>query len=350
MEYREPADPYGLHRVVEPEGALPQAARRLDASAPPFRNEIAVEVGRLNIDSASFRQIYEEVGNDEEAFGRRVLEIVEDRGKMENPVTGSGGMLVGTIGAVAPDYDGPTDVVVGDRVATLVSLTLTPLSLSQVRGVDFGSHQLEVDGRAYLWPSAPVTVMPEDIDESVALSIFDVCGAPAQTRRLAEEARSVLVLGAGKSGMISAATAREVMGSRGAVYAIDRDPANLEILADDGIVDDYAVADATAPVEVLREVESMHRGGEVDVVINTCNVSGAEMSAILPCRDGGAILFFNMATSFTRSALGAEGVGKDVRLLMGNGYADGHAAYAVEIVRKYPVVRERIEEIVSRKS
>jgi len=346
MEYRESGDRYGLHRVVEPEGALPQAARRLDAEEPAFDNEIAVDVERLNIDSASFRQIVGEVGESVDAVSERVLEIVERRGKMENPVTGSGGMLLGTVGDVGPSYEGPVDVVVGDRIATLVSLTLTPLEIGRVRDVDFGADQIVVEGRAHLWSSAPVVVMPEDIAEPVALAIFDVCGAPARTRRLARGTDSVLVLGAGTSGMLAAATAREVMGESGRVYAIDLGASNLELLAEDGILDDCAVADATEPVEVFRRVESMH-GGEVEAVVNTCNVSETEMASILPCRSGGEVLFFNMATSFTRSALGAEGVGKDLRLAMGNGYAEGHAEYAVEIVRRYPAIRERIEECVA---
>jgi len=74
------------------------------------------------------------------------------------------------------------------------------------------------------------------------------------------------------------------------------------------------------------------------------------MASILPCRDGGEVLFFSMATSFSRATLGAEGVGKELRLLMGNGYAEGHAEYAVEIVREHPVVRERIQKIVHRAS
>ena len=346
MDFREPGDKYGLHRVREPQGALPQDAPRLDAEDPPFVNEIAIEVERLNIDSASFYQIVDDVGRDTGAVSDRVREIVASQGKMQNPVTGSGGMLLGTIGAVGPEYDGSADVMVGDRIATLVSLTLTPLSLSQVRAIDFEADQLIVDGRAYLWPTAPIVVMPDDIEESVAMSIFDVCGAPAQTHRIVEGAESVLVLGVGKSGMMCAATARDTIGGDGEVYCIDLADGNMQRLLDDEIVDDYRTGDATRPTEILAKVEEMHGAEEVDVVINTCNVPGTELSAILPCRNRGTVYFFNMATSFTRATLGAEGVGKDVDLLMGNGYADGHAEYALSIVRKYPVVRETIEDLV----
>ena len=54
-----------------------------------------------------------------------MLDIVATRGKMQNPETGSGGMLVGTVEEVGPES--PLGLAVGDRVATLVSLTLTPL-------------------------------------------------------------------------------------------------------------------------------------------------------------------------------------------------------------------------------
>jgi len=63
------------------------------------------------------------------------------------------------------------------------------------------------------------------------------------------------------------------------------------------------------------------------------------MASILAARDGGEVLFFSMATSFTAAALGAEGVGKDVRLTIGNGYARGHARLALDLVRSTPALQ-----------
>lgn len=342
MTFRQPADSYGLHRVRKPEGALPQAADVLDPSAPAYANEIAIDVERLNIDSASFHQIVGEVGRDAIEIGHRIREIVAERGKMQNPVTGSGGMLLGAIRAVGPRYDGAVDLEVGQRIATLVSLTLTPLAIEEVREVDFEADQVRVDGRAYLWPTAPVVPMPSDLPEPLALSVFDVCGAPAQSRRLVDADDDVLVLGVGKSGMLSAAAARDELGDSGGVYCLDRDASRMAALADDGIVDDWQTVDATRPADVRETVAEMC-GGEVDVVINTCNVAETELSAILPCRDRGTVYFFNMATSFSRATLGAEGVGKDVDLVMGNGYAAGHAEYALSLVREHDVVRTVLE-------
>ena len=342
MDYRKNGHLYGLHRVCEPEGALPQAASELDTTRPPWDNEIVIDVDTLNIDSASFHQIVESVGRDEQAVADRVTTIVGRLGKMQNPVTGSGGMLLGTVEDLGPEYDGPVDVNVGDRIATLVSLTLTPLELLGIEKVHLDADQVEVEGRAFLWPSSPLVVMPEDLPERLALSVLDVCGAPTQTQRLVEGAGSVLILGMGKSGMMCAAAARDTMGEDGQICAFDLNDENMVALHEAGLIDAFRTGNAREPVGVLETVQQMNDGELFDVVINTCNVSETEMSAILPCRDRGKVYFFNMATSFARAALGCEGVGKDVDLLIGNGYAHGHAELSLELVRKYEVVRERI--------
>jgi L-erythro-3,5-diaminohexanoate dehydrogenase len=51
-----------------------------------------------------------------------------------------------------------------------------------------------------------------------------------------------------------------------------------------------------------------------------------------------------MATSFTKAALGAEGVGKDVTMIIGNGYTKNHAQIALNVLRESNVLREIFEE------
>ena len=50
-----------------------------------------------------------------------------------------------------------------------------------------------------------------------------------------------------------------------------------------------------------------------------------------------------MATSFTKATLGAEGCGKDVDIMMGNGYTSGHAEIALSELRANPVLRSYFE-------
>ena len=122
------SDPTGLHRVLDVPAVLPQAAQRLDTASPLWPDEVRIDVERLNLDAASFRQLSEAHAGDGAAVRQAVLDIVATRGKMQNPVTGSGGMLVGTVAEVGPES--PLGLQVGDRVATLVSLTLTLLTIA----------------------------------------------------------------------------------------------------------------------------------------------------------------------------------------------------------------------------
>ena len=129
--------------------------------------------------------------------------IVAERGKHQNPVTGSGGMLIGTIEQIGPALEGKTDLKVGDKIATMVSLSLTPLSIEEILEVRKDIDQVDIKGKAILFESGIYAKLPDDIPENLALSVLDVAGAPAQTQKLVKEGDTVLVLGGGgKSGLL----------------------------------------------------------------------------------------------------------------------------------------------------
>jgi L-erythro-3,5-diaminohexanoate dehydrogenase len=328
--------PVGLHRVVTPAGVLPQAAERLDARPEIGADEVRIAVERLNLDAASFRQLAEKHGGDGDKVRAEVLEIIGSRGKMQNPVTGSGGMLIGTVDEVGPDS--PLGLKPGDRVATLVSLTLTPLAVTDgLAGWDGRGEQVPCAGHAILFARSVAAVLPDDLDSRLALAVLDVCGAPALTARVVRPGASVAVLGgAGKSGSLSLAAARR----SGAARTVGVVPSEAEaaLLRDAGLADHVAVADARDPVALAAAV-----GEPVDVTVVCVDVPGCEHGAILATAAGGTVVFFSMATSFAAAALGAEGLAADVTMLVGNGYVPGHAEYALELVREVPGVRKLFE-------
>ena len=335
--------PVGLGRVVEPVGVLPQAAWSLDASPQIGPDEVRIRVQRLNLDAASFRQLSGKHGGDGAAVRAEVLEIIGSRGKMHNPVTGSGGMLIGVVDEVGPRS--PLPVKPGDRVATLVSLTLTPLAVTDgLARWDGRSEQVPAEGHAILFGRSIVAVLPGDLPPAVALAVFDVCGAPALTDRVvrghAGTDVSVAVLGgAGKSGSLALAAAR-LAGARTVGVVVSG--AERATLAAAGLADHVAVADARDPVAVSAAVTAA-LGGPATVTVVCVDVPGCEHGAILSTADGGTVIFFSMATSFPAAALGAEGLAADVTMLIGNGYVPGHAAFAVDLVRKVPAVRALFE-------
>lgn len=347
MATRGPGDPYGTHRVIRPKGLLPQAAEVLDASLPIWDNELLLDVATLNIDSASFRQMREAAGGDRAKVGETVAKTVAAAGKQHNPVTGSGGMLLGTVREIGPAYRGKLAARPGDRVATLVSLTLTPLHLDRVIGVRPEGEMIDVQGHAVLFESGIGAVMPADIPEAVALAVLDVAGAPAEARRLAKKGRTIVVLGGGgKSGTLVLAEARHAIGrgpDAGLLIGLDAvDPAiaRMEKL---GHADAVAKVDARDALAVRDAVARLTGGKMADVVVNCANVPATEMGTILAAKEDGLVYFFSTATSFTAAQLGAEGVGHGATLVIGNGYVPGHAELSFELLRRDKAVRELFE-------
>jgi L-erythro-3,5-diaminohexanoate dehydrogenase len=335
-------DPYGLRRVVTPPGVLPQRADRLDPALPLGEDELAIHVEALNVDAASFRQIEGAVGKDPAAIGAEIARLVAERGKLHNPVTGSGGMLIGKVAAVGPRHPAAGALAPGDRIATLVSLTLTPLRLDRVLAVHPDRDRVDCQGEAILFATGLWARLPADLPEALVLAALDVCGAPALVLRHLAPGMRVLVLGAGKAGALVAAAAREALAGRGWVMAADRSRTALDDLRRLGAVDDAVEVDATDAVGTLERLR--RAGPPFDLVINACSVAGTELSSILAARDGGTVVFFSMATSFTAAALGAEGVGKDVTMLVGNGYAPGHADLTLQLLRRQPRLRALFEQ------
>jgi L-erythro-3,5-diaminohexanoate dehydrogenase len=339
------SDPTGLHRVLDDRVVLPQAAERLDTRKQLWPDEVRIRVERLNLDAASFRQLERKQrtddGHDGEAVRREVHDNVSTRGKMQNPETGSGGMLVGTVEEVGPDS--PLGLKVGDHVATLVSLTLTPLVIEDgLERWDGRSEQVPADGYAVLFGRSIAAVIPDDLDPALSLAVMDVCGAPALTRRVVAEYVQpvVAVIGsAGKSGSLSLAAARDAGAQR--TVGIVPTEEERKLLEDSGVADQVVVADARDPIALRDAVAAT--GDLADVTVVCVDVPGCEGGAILATADSGTVIFFSMATSFSAAALGAEGLAADVRMLVGNGYAPGHAAYALELLRADAGVRGLFE-------
>lgn len=331
---------YGSHRVIEPKGVLTQAALKIDNNMDIYDNEILVDVISLNIDSASFTQIDKEAGGDVEKIKAKILSIVNERGKMQNPVTGSGGMFIGKVAKIGSALK-DRDLKVGDKIASLVSLSLTPLKIEKILDVKRDIDRVDIVGQAILFESGIYAKLPEDMSENLALAALDVAGAPAQAAKLVRPGMSVLILGAaGKSGMLCCYEAMKRVGPTGRVIAMVRKQEQAENLLKWKFCHKAILSDAAKPVDVLNKTLEANGGKEVDLSISCVNIPNTEMSCILPVKDNGTVYFFSMATSFTKAALGAEGVGKDVNMIIGNGYTKDHAEITLAELRESETLRE----------
>ncbi len=355
MEFKKGC-PYGTHRVISPKGVLPQPADVIDNTMEIYDNEVLIDVKTLNIDSASFTEIVRracdgkkpaDIEGDEVEMNKvkeTMLSIVEKAGKHKNPWTGSGGMLLGTVKEIGPAYKG--DLKVGDKIATLVSLSLTPLKIDEILEMRPTIDQVDIKGQAILFQSGIYGIIPEDMPEGLALSALDVAGAPAQAAKLVQSGQKVLVIGGGgKSGLLCLYEAKKRAGVTGKVVCAAGSQKSEDRARALDLADEYFHLDATDAVGMYNKAMELTNGELFDVVINCVNIENTEMASILATKDEGTVYFFSMATSFTKAALGAEGVGKDVNMIVGNGYTKGHAAITLQCLREHAGLRALFEEM-----
>ncbi|MFQ1002551.1 L-erythro-3,5-diaminohexanoate dehydrogenase [Modestobacter sp. SSW1-42] len=329
----------GVHRTLDPVGVLPAAARRLDPDPRLAPDEVRVAVQGIVLDAASWRP--EDHGRDGDAVRAAVLAGIEASGRLD---VGPRGMLVGVVDETG--LDSPLGLEAGQPVATLVPLAGVPLRVTDgLASWDGAGRHVPAAGTAVLFARSIAAVLPEDLPQDVALTVLEVCGAPAATERAVHRSGhrpSVAVLGAaGRSGCLSLAAARDARAGRlVGVVGTEEHAAELRAAR---LADAVVVADTTDPLAVAAAVAE-----PVDVTVVCVDAPGAEQAAVLATADGGTVVFFSPAPASQAAAGAAEGMATDVTMLVGNGYTPGHAALALDLYRRTPGVRAMIDARVDR--
>ena len=337
-------NPYGSHRVISPKGLLPQAADKVDNDPEIYDNEILIDVIALQPTATAFGRIKSECGGDVGKIKAEIMKIVEDRGKFQDPVSKSGGILIGKIKEIGKDLQGKTNAEVGDKIATLVSLSLTPLKIYEITRIDTDTEQVYCRADAILFETGIYTKLPEDLGEQLSLAMMDVAGAPAQVAVHAKPGDVVVVEGAGKAGLLCLAEAKRRVAPTGTVVCMEYSAEQCRIVKKLGIADVVINANGQKPLESYDKYMKAMKGRLADFSVNTVSVPNTELSIIMVTKDEGMIYFFSMSTDFVKASLGAEGIKKCVPMLIGNGYYPGHAEIAFDIVRQNQKVRKYFED------
>lgn len=337
------SDIYGGHRVIDPKGALPQAATRIDPDPIIFPSEILIDVIALQPTSTAFNQIRKQCNEEIEGIKKAVMILVKDQGKFQDPVTKSGGILIGTVKQIGGNLV-DRNLKPGDKIATLVSLSLTPLKLSKITDIDMDTHQISVQGTAILFESGIYAKLPSDIPEKLAMAALDVAGAPAQVRINAKPGDIVVVLGGGKAGLLCLQEARNRVFPNGQVVCIEYSKTQCDAIRGLGLAHRVIQADAQNPLETLGRFQEVMGENLADFTVNCVNVPDTEVTTVLLTKDEGLVYYFSMSTNFAKASLGAEGVKKHTRMLIGNGYYPGHTDITFQIIREHPKLRQFFED------
>ena len=265
----------------------------------------------------------------------RIADIVRERGTLQNPDTGSGGVARGRVSQVG--VRSRAGVVVGELVIPLVSMIALPLRLDAVGPIDPVSPEVPVRGRAIVTGRMPVMRVPADL-EAQALSAADVYPVASYIHGRARPGDHVAILGAGLAGLLGAVVAREVVGDSGRVTVVDINAAALarvSELAPETLTIAADARDAASVAAMLRDAGVP----PADLTLACTSARGCEGTALLLTADSGTVLFFSTATSFAAAALGSDPLGLGARLELSNGVTPDHGAITLDLLRRHELLR-----------
>lgn len=327
---------YGNHRSLEPKSAFPNFAWKVDNSMNLFDNEILVKVSLINIDGDSFKQIYVECEGNKDKISKKILDIIELRGKLHNPITGTGGTLYGEITKIGTKAEG--NFSIGDKVISLSSLTITPIKINKIINIDSHFGQIEVDGYAILFSSGPLMKVSEDIPLKLLLSVLDEAGAPIQTYNLTNPNYNIAIIGAsGELGLMCGFAARKKLESSGRIIGIRSINGNKSFKAEvQDVFDDIYYCDIMKPLETLSHIKKHEK--DFDLVINCTTTLGSEILSLLLVKEFGTIYLSTLGSNYKSLSSTAEGMSKDVNIIGYKGFSKNHASFTINLLKDYPLL------------
>jgi len=347
---------FGVRRVTEPKGVIPAAAWKLDNSKTVGPGELRVRLETVHIEWDNFNQICSHCGYDETRIKARIMQIIEQRGKMHNPYTGSGGLFMGVIEEIGPETDAG-GFHVGDRVFSLSSLTGVAMYLDQIDRIDFNYGQIDCQGYVICFESTSIVRYTGSVPPKYLLSAVDEEGNFLGVQQAIREhnAERVAIIGGNLvTTLLYAQMLTDCYGKGTHVTAImDRNSlGNLterEITAVFlPIIKKTCYVDMSRPLEAYESVvEQLYDPRPMDAVINLEDISGSETVATLLVKEKGIVFYTSLKNNYNAGLLAADSMGKEVTSYALDGYVKEAHTFAAELIEKVSSNLEFLDAIYS---
>ncbi|MBR4862338.1 MAG: sigma 54-interacting transcriptional regulator [Firmicutes bacterium] len=347
---------FGVSRVLEPKGTIPAAAWKIDNSRNLGKGEIRIQLEMLHIEWDNFCQICSHCGYDETRIKARIMQIIQQRGKLHNPYTGSGGIFMGIIEEIGPDTD-TGNLKKGDRVFSLSSLTGVAMHLDQINNIDFNYGQIECQGYVICFEATSIVKYDGKVSPKYLLSAIDEEGNFLGVHRVIQnqKAERVSIIGGNPvTALLYAQMLTDCYGKGTHVTAIiDRN--SLGMLSEREITAAYlpvikrtCFVDLSRPIEAYESViEQLYDPRPMDAVINLEDISGSEIVATLLVKDQGTVFYTSLKNNYGAGLLAADSMGKEVNSYALDGYVHEAHTFAAELIEKVSSNLEFLDAIYS---
>lgn len=343
---------YGVDRVLEPKGVVPAAAWKLDNDKAVRSKELRVSLERIHLEWDNFQQITNSCGFDEDKIKAKIMDIVEKRGKLNNPFTGTGGVLIGTIDEMAEDLHSESGLTVGDRIYSITSLCCLPIYIEEITEIDYQYGQIECKGYGILFEATPAYLMEEDLDANYTLAAMDEAGNMFGAYNIAttNNNKNVVIIGRNiYSTILYAAALREAIGPEYRVEAIMDNGAKNGLSEEEirnvmyPLIKETHFTDLMEPLKTFKTLSGKDKHFlAVDQVIVTEDILGAETLAVMLVKNHGDLYFVAMENHYATAQLIAESMGKAITMYAFDQYIEDYPAFTTRMIRS---IKPKLEEV-----
>jgi transcriptional regulator with PAS, ATPase and Fis domain len=332
----------GTWRSLGGKDLLPIFSWQLNANQPIESNEMLLRVTDLHLESANYKQIYSECGGNSERIKENVLLIINNRGKLHNPYTETGGLMSGVIEEIGECHSQKANFSVGDEVLILTSATTIPLKIDKINSIDLVYGHMEVEGHAILFDRFSMVKKPSHLPIKLLMLAFEESSSVHHANLLSKDVKKVLVLGSDPvTTMLYGTSIRESLEEKGTLIAVLQDNNNdpdkkhfsqyRELLL---TVFDYVhtlnLADPVSTAAVLDAAYS-----PFPLTINSADVLGAESVAVLCTENKGVIFTSTLLNNYHYALFLAEAIKREFQMLCADGYAENYDAFMVSLLEKW---------------
>lgn len=342
---------YGLDRVLEPKGLGPATAWKLDNRYDLQKKEARINLERIHLEWDNFQQICNSCGFDESKIKAKIFDIIEKRGKLHNPFTGSGGVLIGTIDEIA-DVNPHKDLGVGDRIYCITSLSCVPIYIEEIKEIDYHYGQIACSGYAILFEASPVYKLDTDLGERYTLAAVDEAGSLFGVYHITtkSENQSIAIIGRNLFTLVLyAAAVKQAVGFAEKVVAImdvhAQNPFSLEETREilKPLIDEICFVDLTEPVVAYQKLKKSNPEFiGMDEVVVAEDIFGAETLAVELVRPHGDIYFTAVENHYAEAQMVAESMGKIVSMFAFDQYTKDYPEFTIKVVKE---IKDKLEEI-----
>lgn len=329
---------YGQDRVLEPKYVLPTSAWKLDNSREIRSTEMRIAVKKIHIESTSFKQICMMSAMQEGRIKKNIMDIVEKRGKLHNPVTDTGGLLYGVVEEIGSDYPNEKNLKVGEEILCNTSLASVPLHLENILSIDDAYTQADVEGYAVVFGDMPVVRKPEGLPLNLLLFVLDESGTIYTVSKTVKDNKKFLVVGNNVlTNLIFGYAIRKTAGKDVEILCLFDKKTELIMV---GKSIDKLLSEVFTRVEyvnILRPMECVERlelDSRFDIAVNCADIPGAETINILATRQGGTVIFANLINNYNIALYLTESLARDLHIESADGYLEKYDEFDIEITRE----------------